>query len=485
VTSKVLEHRRRDCDAELGDMLGACAEELDFIGERLKKDTEELVARGRMLLESDPSVNHATGKKKKKSSGAQQQSTAMQQALLAAISETQGLAPPALSSAGDSSRFSDSELIRAALLESVALDIADFQAQRDALRHSNNGLEVELSILVGQLRTLAGGSEEEMLELAKALLTVDDEHIPKPAGGVESSFTPDTSPQSESLEAVEMYDVAGRAGFREVRNAWTNVSEHELAAARRSGSLGHAGDAAEERFEDDIYHHERSLNRLIHHMMVAVANITTFHSNLEIECTCKQCLKIFTDPRTLWPCGHTFCGACLQQLEDAEMNIVCSECNSVAEMGHIAHPALELVAHYQRMNIQTAASLGGGPQSTTGKDKSIYTILEALASDLASAKHGGVSRCVLPSSRPLSQQAAKSPQHKSLAGPSRPVSPSAATPLPTGQSSAAASPVPVSPEQMNFSAPSSACSTPGASALPPAAARRGTLQFTDFTLDKA
>jgi hypothetical protein len=490
---RVLERKRKEEDAELLKLLADCRDDHAAVQERFDQDTQILVDRGRDLLAGDFGAQAAAGagkakRGKKAAAAAQSANSTLQNALLTALADTSGAGSSSSSGAFVSEasiKFTDGDYIKAAVLESIGLEIAEFQAQRDYLRATNASVEAELTILLGQLHILAGaGSEDETFEMARELLNIDDDNIAKPEmppadststsghlhiAGVGSFDLPDP---------VEDYDVTDRAGFREMRNAATQVCEHDIVVALKALGVGglFSTDNLEQEAGDDIYRHERLLSKLIHHMMVAVSNITEFHSNLEVECTCKQCLKLFTDPRTLWPCGHTFCGSCLPQLEDGDGNLVCSECGAVGEMGHIAHPTMELMANYQRMNLSAAATLGSSsPSSAYGREKSIYATLEQLANDLAAAKdgYGFDYRSFTPAPKSPAATPRKIPSQAfaNFAAGSPPASPS---PLPLLAGGPA-----VSPRAEDFSAPPSASSSPGALVLAPTA-RRGTMQFMDL-----
>ena len=459
------ERKRKEEDAEMLRMLAEARQEHETVGERLAQDIAVLVDRGRELLLGD--IKDRRGKGGKKAAAANMQS-ALQNALVTALADNSSSSGSMLTAEASMSRmmgsYSDDEFISAAILEDIGLEIADFQSHRDMLRLSLRTVEGELQILLAQLHTMAAGSEEDKYELAKQLLTiVDDENIVKPDVPDSPASSPAAAGQAldptderhSSLFEVEDYDIADRAGFRELRNSATQVNEEDIrkAIAGLTVSHGFAADLSEDDAMDDIYRHERLLSQLIHHMMVAVANITAFHENLEVESTCKQCLKLFQDPRTLWPCGHTFCGACLPLLTDPDGNIVCSECLSPAEMGHIAHPMLELLTNYQRMNLLNTAGFGS-PSSGATKEKPLFTTLEQLANDLAQAKDG------------FGSDAAP---NKSPATPSRGRSPSAFSPALRSPQNAD---LPSSPAA---AALPSASTSPGAPAIP--SARRGTLQF--------
>ncbi|ORC83713.1 putative helicase [Trypanosoma theileri] len=98
---------------------------------------------------------------------------------------------------------------------------------------------------------------------------------------------------------------------------------------------------------EDLYFHARGLFDAIKLAIIAVGNVMSFHSSLELESTCKRCFYIFESPRTLWPCGHTFCQQCLSDLCTPQGEIICDECCSLCEVGYTPNLSLELLASYQ------------------------------------------------------------------------------------------------------------------------------------------
>lgn len=100
---------------------------------------------------------------------------------------------------------------------------------------------------------------------------------------------------------------------------------------------------------EDLYFHARGLLNAIKLTTVAVGNVMAFHAALELESTCKYCFCIFENPRTLWPCGHTFCQQCLAFMFADNGELICDECGSLCEVGYTPNFALELLASYQIM----------------------------------------------------------------------------------------------------------------------------------------
>lgn len=132
----------------------------------------------------------------------------------------------------------------------------------------------------------------------------------------------------------------GGRNTREKKSVACQVTEEDLGVVEGSVQL------ATEQLEDLMFH-ERSLMDSIRLATVAVANVMSFHASLELESTCKQCFFLLDRPRTLWPCGHTFCHQCLMEMCNEHEEITCAECGSICEVGYTPNYAIEQVAHYQ------------------------------------------------------------------------------------------------------------------------------------------
>lgn len=96
-----------------------------------------------------------------------------------------------------------------------------------------------------------------------------------------------------------------------------------------------------------MFTHEARLMQSVKLSTIAIANIMSFHASLELEATCKHCFCIFDNPRTLWPCGHTFCAHCLPDMYNCDDELVCAECHSICEVGYTPNVPLEMMANYQ------------------------------------------------------------------------------------------------------------------------------------------
>lgn len=129
-------------------------------------------------------------------------------------------------------------------------------------------------------------------------------------------------------------------GRKEKRSVACQVTEEDLGLVDETLKL------ATEQLQDLLYH-ERALMDAIRLATIAVANVMSFHASLEMESTCKQCFFLLDQPRTLWPCGHTFCQQCLVHMCNEDDEIICSECGSICEVGYTPNYAIEMIAHYQ------------------------------------------------------------------------------------------------------------------------------------------
>lgn len=67
-----------------------------------------------------------------------------------------------------------------------------------------------------------------------------------------------------------------------------------------------------------------------------LAGVLHLEQSLESHCTCLVCMRIFKEPVTCWPCGHTYCRACLDKLHQK-----CRECGGSAVEVLIPNIALD------------------------------------------------------------------------------------------------------------------------------------------------
>lgn len=142
--------------------------------------------------------------------------------------------------------------------------------------------------------------------------------------------------------------------------------------------------STEEQLED-LFLHEKALVNAVRLATVAVANILTFHASLEMESTCHECFFVFDKPRTLWPCGHTFCLSCLSNMYNRRGELVCSECGSVCEVGYTPNISVELIANYQTVYKRDDPDSSLDIDSAAAEEREAQTIegvLRSLLGDL-------------------------------------------------------------------------------------------------------
>lgn len=125
--------------------------------------------------------------------------------------------------------------------------------------------------------------------------------------------------------------------------------------------------------------HEKSLYGAVRLATIAVANIMSFHASLELESTCRECFYFFDHPRTLWPCGHTFCERCLVGMYNWRGDLICAECGSLCDVGFTPNLSMEMVANFQSVNPT-------GRGSIYSDDESAGTIAQMNAT----SRHGGL-----------------------------------------------------------------------------------------------
>ncbi|AYU78908.1 Zinc finger, C3HC4 type (RING finger) containing protein, putative [Leishmania donovani] len=146
--------------------------------------------------------------------------------------------------------------------------------------------------------------------------------------------------------------------------------------------------STEEQLED-LFMHEKALVNAVRLATVAVANIMTFHASLEMESTCHECFFVFDKPRTLWPCGHTFCLPCLSNMYNRRGELICSECGSVCEVGYTPNISVELVANYQTLCKRSESNEDSEPDRSLNKEcktQTVEGVLRSLLNGLLSAQ---------------------------------------------------------------------------------------------------
>ncbi|KAG5501180.1 hypothetical protein JIQ42_06178 [Leishmania sp. Namibia] len=140
---------------------------------------------------------------------------------------------------------------------------------------------------------------------------------------------------------------------------------------------------------EDLFLHEKALVNAVRLATVAVANIMTFHASLEMESTCHECFFVFDKPRTLWPCGHTFCLSCLSNMYNRRGELICSECGSICEVGYTPNISVELISNYQTVCKRDEAGADIESDSALAREREAQTIegvLRSLLNDLLSTQ---------------------------------------------------------------------------------------------------
>ncbi|CAD2219136.1 Zinc finger, C3HC4 type (RING finger) containing protein, putative [Angomonas deanei] len=282
------------------------------------------------------------------------------------------------------------------LSDSEPEDIKGFDINEEKLTERFN-LEAreELADLFAQRRKLLGEVTEQKVLLQS--FTKDIYHLSKGKDGMDSEFfaielTKDVNrfAREHQLRLSRMLETATAENIEEVadgflsrfgkgrpdaRDVGTQVTDQDL------GYMDEGVQQAESRL-NDLYFHEKGLIDAIKLATVAVANIMSFHASLELESTCKECFYIFESPRTLWPCGHTFCLPCLSGMYNRNEELICAECGSLCETGYTPNLTIELVSNYQL--IREVNPTGAAPK---GKGKTIESVLRNLLADLVSTQH--------------------------------------------------------------------------------------------------
>ena len=171
-------------------------------------------------------------------------------------------------------------------------EVAELRRRRAALLADVHEHEALLSIRRTELATLL-----EQHETLRARAQAERRRSQAPDAGV-------GRPQREaSLEAAFLE--AARAPLR--IDGYTSMEERATQDRPTQCALQADDVAAVRACAEGLLQREGAVRHQLERIHASVAWLIHFNSNLIVDMTCKHCLNLYRDARTLWPCGHSFC----------------------------------------------------------------------------------------------------------------------------------------------------------------------------------
>eukprot|EP00796_Vickermania_ingenoplastis_P006514 gene6514-4691_t len=269
--------------------------------------------------------------------------------------------------------FLDEAILRERFTREAEEDHKVLTAERNRLRQEVEKQRVTLSTFGHDIEYLSYGDKERTCDEYAADLTRDVNAYAK-LHNLRLNELEIAQEEQRALQARSKVGSGFLAQFggarASTRSVACQVTEEDL------GFIDETVRLAEEQMEDLMYH-ERALLDNIRLATIAVANVMSFHASLELESTCKECFYLFEQPRTLWPCGHTFCQQCLAGMYNGSDELICAECGSVCDVGYTPNLSMEVVARYQV--VQDAEEKNGAKR---GKKLTLEGVLRRLLNDL-------------------------------------------------------------------------------------------------------
>eukprot|EP00388_Colpodella_angusta_P021766 GDKJ01055369.1.p1 GENE.GDKJ01055369.1~~GDKJ01055369.1.p1 ORF type:complete len:289 (-),score=12.67 GDKJ01055369.1:28-894(-) len=227
----------------------------------------------------------------------------------------------------------DDEAVRLAIVRDCEQELSDLIQQREKIKANLSGAEQFLFHLQEQLEQLKGNDASACQAIAEMHADLLEREVS------DDEDTAQNPPQEDAQ------------GFLSIQN--TILFAHEKATGATQCDLitndePRPNSATVTRFER-IFKGEKALIDSVHSLAVSVAHALHLHWSLQAECTCKACLKPFTNPHTMWPCGHTLCEECIERVPNSvsEDTLRCSECGALSEGDPIPHAVISAIVNHQ------------------------------------------------------------------------------------------------------------------------------------------
>jgi hypothetical protein len=175
----------------------------------------------------------------------------------------------------------------------------------------------------GSLQSLAGAASAVMRRKSTLHGAMPVSHRPSTAGGATSPTHPHRRVRTASAEVqVELGD---------------ETAEPLVLREQRIGA-----------------HHD-VFTRIFFTLSTASKAMAMYGEGFEADLTCKVCFEVMTEPSILWPCGHTFCKACIRATmmeheygTTGDVLYICSDCNAICREGFVENVHLaQLCARWE------------------------------------------------------------------------------------------------------------------------------------------
>ena len=89
---------------------------------------------------------------------------------------------------------------------------------------------------------------------------------------------------------------------------------------------------------------EELMEKELQNMKSVITNVAAFDSAVEVDLTCRCCLKILKEAVTLWPCGHSICKSCISLIRIDEETLNCPECGMMVPPETIPNYLVDSIA---------------------------------------------------------------------------------------------------------------------------------------------
>jgi hypothetical protein len=105
--------------------------------------------------------------------------------------------------------------------------------------------------------------------------------------------------------------------------------------------------ALRERRVDEL---QATFNRLFFALSTTAQSLMLFTDGYEADLVCRCCFQLIERPSLLWPCGHSFCAACIEREMGLKDNVSgdriykCKDCGAICREGHTPNITLSTLA---------------------------------------------------------------------------------------------------------------------------------------------
>jgi hypothetical protein len=113
--------------------------------------------------------------------------------------------------------------------------------------------------------------------------------------------------------------------------------------------------------EQRVHEMGRVFNRLFFALSTTAQSLLLYTDGYENELTCRCCFRMLENPQVIWPCGHSFCKACIERemgtADTSTGDIVykCLQCATVSYDGFATNVALDALTARWNFKKRTVA----------------------------------------------------------------------------------------------------------------------------------